>query len=462
MNNLKKRISVTLATCLAFLIFNDSKLYASEESSNSGHVSVDQQVPAGELPLDTLKASNEEVEPQENFVQPLKPNEFNVNFIENGFYFNIAEKKVTVYDSSTTVSAESEGTVSKYYFYEKFILLGDKVSLSTHQYNLLVNNIESEYAKKLSYVEPNNTLNDNEFNVNFVENGFNFDVNGKRVNVVYGNNIVSINSDNKTIDYYFSEKFMLEGNKVTLSNYQYNLLVNNIESSHARRIRIGTAIGRPETKNYTTIYSDTNLTQRLTTVNKGNSIRIINSVLDGKFKVLTPDGREGFADTRAIRILGDNIPPNISQFDLTTDYIVTISQDNQNLKVYLKNADGTYGLIKHSKASTGLVNTPTPNGIFTIKQYRAPWFYANSSRTSGAKHFVQFRGDHLIHSIVFNSPNSINQASITQLGSKASAGCVRIPLNDAKWFYDYVSGGSLLIIDNGEIDLSKIRANKNL
>ena len=299
------------------------------------------------------------------------------------------------------------------------------------------------------------------FKVHSMKNGFYFDIGKKRVNISSKGNSVFIREGVNIKEYYFSEKFMLSDNRVFLSKSQYNLLLNNIENSYARKIRLGKAIDRVMYNDYVTIYSDEDLTKPLDNVDVGDDIRVINTVLDGKFKVLTLDGKEGFIDTRFVRILDESLPPHVDNIDVNSDYIITVSQDSQNMKVYLKDKNDKYKLLKQSDVSTGIENEHTPNGIFTVKQNRGPWFFSERYQ-SGAKYFVEFRGNYLFHSLPYTDEKTIDQLESDKIGSKSSTGCIRLPINFAKWVYENIPADTLVIIDNVDIDLDDIVNNKNI
>lgn len=299
----------------------------------------------------------------------------------------------------------------------------------------------------------------NEFPVNAWSTGFSFTVNNKTVSVTHGNPVVGIISNGSTEAYYFDEKFVLSQNKVILSNSQYKLLVDNIENSHSRRIRVGTVRSISQSVSRV-VYRNENLTNPIITLPDKSSVRVINSVLDGKLRVLTPNGQVGFMDTRTVYIASASLPPNIREINFNTPYIVLVSQNNQNMKVYMRENSGNYKFVRQSKTSTGKPNTPTPNGIFTIKGRGA--YFSTNNYGGRAYNYVQFRENHLFHSILYSSPNVIDQSTVRKLGSKDSAGCIRLPVADAKWLNNYVSSGSLVIIDNVERDINTIVKNKNL
>lgn len=296
--------------------------------------------------------------------------------------------------------------------------------------------------------------------VNFSENGFYFTVGDRVITVTNGEHLVGVGENGKLNQYYFSEPFSLDNNNLKLTQHQYSLLVDYTENSNARRVRVGTTIDRIDKKEVVSVYSNEELTEKLVDLPISTEIKVINTVLDGKLKVLTKNG-EGFIDSRYVRILDDTLPPNIREFDVDSPYVLTVNQNNRMLKIYALNENGVYDILSETQVTTGKVEEHTPNGLFMTTGHKGEWF-DTGSEGAGAKNFVQFRGNYLFHSVLFNSKDSMNEISIAQLGQKASSGCIRVPLETSKWIYDTIPADSLVIIDNGDYDLNAVVQNKNI
>jgi hypothetical protein len=101
--------------------------------------------------------------------------------------------------------------------------------------------------------------------------------------------------------------------------------------------------------------------------------------------------------------------------------------------------------------STGIPGTDdeTPLGEFVINESgakRGEWFFSERYG-EGAKYWVGFiGGTYLFHSVPMDRGGRIIQEEAAKLGRPASHGCVRLSLEDAKWFYETVSDGSSLRI----------------
>lgn len=102
--------------------------------------------------------------------------------------------------------------------------------------------------------------------------------------------------------------------------------------------------------------------------------------------------------------------------------------------------------IRTMLASGGL-NEPdciTPKGIFYLKE-RGLSFWTERIN-EGAYYWVRITGNHLIHSLPRDKEGRIIKEECDKLGIPASHGCVRLRDHDAKWFYDNIPTGTMVVI----------------
>ena len=100
------------------------------------------------------------------------------------------------------------------------------------------------------------------------------------------------------------------------------------------------------------------------------------------------------------------------------------------------------------KCSTGKNATPTPNGVFAI-QVKYRWRLMMGDVY--AQYACRFAPDILFHSVIYQKqdPSTLFVNSYYNLGSKASHGCVRLCVRDAKWVYDNVPVGTQVhVVEN--------------
>lgn len=95
-------------------------------------------------------------------------------------------------------------------------------------------------------------------------------------------------------------------------------------------------------------------------------------------------------------------------------------------------------VVREMIMSSGKDDTPTPNGTFKI-QNRGEWFYSNKYK-QGAKYWVSFKGwgKYLFHSVPFNEDKQLLDEEAALLGQKSSHGCIRLSIEDARWFYENI------------------------
>ncbi|MDI3258055.1 MAG: L,D-transpeptidase [Kyrpidia sp.] len=114
-------------------------------------------------------------------------------------------------------------------------------------------------------------------------------------------------------------------------------------------------------------------------------------------------------------------------------------------RIYIKDGDQ---VLKEMVTSSGLDTNPdnsTPRGTFQIGQ-RDTWFY-NAQEKEGAMYWVAFKGlEFLFHSVPMDQNQHIIQSEADKLGQKASHGCFRLSMADAKWFYDNIPPGTKVVI----------------
>lgn len=100
--------------------------------------------------------------------------------------------------------------------------------------------------------------------------------------------------------------------------------------------------------------------------------------------------------------------------------------------------------------STGIYDN-TFTGTFSTSDY-----YDWRSVMGGvwARYAVRFNGNELIHSVPYyrHSPDSLEYEEYNKLGERASLGCCRLCVRDAKWIYENTKPGTQVdVIDDANI-----------
>ena len=188
-------------------------------------------------------------------------------------------------------------------------------------------------------------------------------------------------------------------------------------------------------------------------------IKLLSLSYDGWYKILTDKYTIAYIDARYVQVdPGQSRPlPSKNMLEgkkLDDTYITIVNQNKQTIEIYEKAAE-EYKKIIESTVSTGKVETPTPNGWFTAKSRRGKYSFIPKYQL-GTPYFVQLKGGYLLHGLPMNSKGQIPKDISDALGSKASHGCIRLPMDVAKFVYLNIKEDSLVVIDNDPPPIEEI------
>lgn len=175
-------------------------------------------------------------------------------------------------------------------------------------------------------------------------------------------------------------------------------------------------------------------------------------------KVKTSDGKTGWCERGMLEILPSSSSssasaPSAPASSQTVPSMQEISLDKaakpisvrvslSKQKVVVSDAKGR--TIKDFVCSSGDQGSETPTGTFTISG-RGESFY-NKQLKEGAYYWTRFYGDYLFHSLPFDENRKMEPGEAQKLGTPASHGCVRLSMEDAKWFYENVPDQTKVVI----------------
>jgi len=121
---------------------------------------------------------------------------------------------------------------------------------------------------------------------------------------------------------------------------------------------------------------------------------------------------------------------------------------DQRVYAYGLDANNEYTvLVRTMKCSTGKSGTPTPTGTFTNSTGPgARWHYFEKFKC-WAQYAYYIQGDIMFHSVLYGQKEGrVTQSSVNNLGRRASHGCVRLSVEDAKWIWSNCPRNTTVIV----------------
>ena len=128
-------------------------------------------------------------------------------------------------------------------------------------------------------------------------------------------------------------------------------------------------------------------------------------------------------------------------------YVLKVSVDDQRVYAYAPDRNGEYtDLVRTMKCSTGRKGSPTPKGTFTDTAPGARWHFFKKFNC-WAQYAFYIQGDIMFHSVLYSQKNGkVTQSSVNHLGSRASHGCVRLSVEDAKWIWNNCPSNTRVVV----------------
>ena len=129
-------------------------------------------------------------------------------------------------------------------------------------------------------------------------------------------------------------------------------------------------------------------------------------------------------------------------------YVLKVSIDDQRVYAYAPDRNGDYTeLVRTMKCSTGRNSSPTPTGTFQDGTGPGARWHYFTKFSCWAQYAYYIQGDIMFHSVLYGSRDgAVTQSSVNHLGSKASHGCVRLSVEDAKWIWNNCPAHTKVVI----------------
>lgn len=134
-------------------------------------------------------------------------------------------------------------------------------------------------------------------------------------------------------------------------------------------------------------------------------------------------------------------------------YELNVNRKQNCVTVYTYDDSGEYTVpVRAMLCSCGKKKHDTPTGEFTT-YFKVEW-HPLEDEVCG-RYVTAFSGDFLFHSVPYTDfgLDYLETAEFNKLGSRASLGCVRLAVADAKWIYDNCAlGTAVKIYDSDEAE----------
>ncbi len=131
---------------------------------------------------------------------------------------------------------------------------------------------------------------------------------------------------------------------------------------------------------------------------------------------------------------------------------IVVDVANQVTSVYGRDEKGEYTVvIRQMLCSTGMKATPSDVGDWVLNGRHATWCIFPKWGNSYARYWTQINSSIAFHSPIYTavSNSAMKISSYKKLGQRASHGCIRLSVWDAKWIYDNVGKGTVVSIVEG-------------
>lgn len=135
---------------------------------------------------------------------------------------------------------------------------------------------------------------------------------------------------------------------------------------------------------------------------------------------------------------------NSKNMSSKTKYLVWTNIDLQRTFIF-EGSTGNWKLKKYFLCSTGKSSSPTPKGSYELTR-KVPYFGVEKGyRCKNAFGFIGTT--YLYHSVMFDKTGSYLLEGKGELGARASAGCIRLSVENSEWFYSNMLSGTKVFID---------------
>ncbi len=130
-------------------------------------------------------------------------------------------------------------------------------------------------------------------------------------------------------------------------------------------------------------------------------------------------------------------------------YAITVDVTNQVTTVYALDENGSHTVpVRRMLCSTGTKANPSDVGDWVLNGRHATWCVFPTWGNSYARYWTRINENIAFHSVIYTAVdlNAMKTSSYKMLGNRASHGCIRLTVADAKWVYENIGAGTVVSI----------------
>ncbi|MFZ5974256.1 MAG: L,D-transpeptidase [Bacillota bacterium] len=149
---------------------------------------------------------------------------------------------------------------------------------------------------------------------------------------------------------------------------------------------------------------------------------------------------------------------------VTGTYKVVVNIYHQFITVFKKDTAGNFTVpVRYMVCSSGSWKNPTPTGKFRMGADRKRFSCFTKYKVYG-QYWSQVTGSIYFHSLLYSARNAryYTSSSYRMLGKRASHGCIRLLVPDARWIYYNIAAGTEIEIVYGSKNDKQAKAIKEM
>ena len=130
-------------------------------------------------------------------------------------------------------------------------------------------------------------------------------------------------------------------------------------------------------------------------------------------------------------------------------YAMTVDVTNQVTTVYALDEEGKYTIpVRRMLCSTGTKANPSDVGDWVLNGRHAKWCVFPTWGNSYARYWTRINSNIAFHSVIYTAVDldAMKTSSYRMLGQRASHGCIRLTVEDARWVYENIGKGTVVTI----------------